>query len=60
MIRQTEAFLTLALRGHVHAPRIPRRRVDQGGFAELMQRPGGRAFAQRFWDRILDAVDVLG
>ena len=53
MIRQTNAFLTLALRGKIDSPRIPRRRLDQGGFAALLRRPGGKALARRIWDRLL-------
>src|SRR5690606_19045487 len=33
MIAETGAFLTWALRERPSLPRIPRRRVDQGGFA---------------------------
>jgi hypothetical protein len=34
-------------------PRIPVRRVADGGFARLMSTPGGRYRAERWWDKAL-------
>ena len=53
MIAQTGAFLTWAMAQDRGLPRIPRRRVDEGGFTELLQRPGARAAADRWWERTL-------
>lgn len=49
--REHSAFLTQALRTRlgVNVPRIPRRKVDDGGFDRLMQDPRGRAAAERWW-----------
>lgn len=51
MIRETSAFLSWALAQGADMPRIPRRRVSEGGFAGLMQVPGARAAAAAFWER---------
>ena len=57
MIAETNAFLDWALvEGH-RLPRIPRRRVDQGGFAELMRRPMARIMATHWWRRAVERVD---
>ncbi|MEM1211276.1 MAG: hypothetical protein AAGI68_03160 [Planctomycetota bacterium] len=54
MIRETSAFLTWALREERDLPRIPRRRVDRGGFAELLRRSAAaRAAVQHWWSRTL-------
>jgi hypothetical protein len=60
MIHETSAFLTWALTSGVRLPRIPRRRVDDGGFAEMMRLPAARAAVNYWWSRTLDAVDRLG
>lgn len=39
-------------------PRIPVRRVDEGGFEELMRRPGGRGLAEAWWDEALEMTPV--
>lgn len=57
-------WLTWALgRGDVKAappelPRIPVKRVDEGGFDDLRQRPGGSRLAEAWWDEALDMVPV--
>jgi hypothetical protein len=38
-------------------PRIPVRRVDEGGWSELMSRPVGPMQAQRCWDEILEGME---
>ena len=56
MIRETNAFLSWALREDRGLPRIPRRRADGagGGFGRaLMHRPQARAVARHFWVRTL-------
>ena len=58
--REHSAFLTQALctRLGVRAPRIPTRRVDDGGFDRLMGDPRGRRAAGRFWSgALVDADD---
>lgn len=58
MIAETGAFLTWALRERPSLPRIPRRRVDQGGFATMMRMPGARAAVARWWDAALDQIKL--
>lgn len=57
MIAETSAFLTWALSGDRGLPRIPRRRVDQGGFSQFVRQPGVRALIDRWWSRTLDMFD---
>ncbi|MDX1681895.1 MAG: hypothetical protein R3336_02135 [Phycisphaeraceae bacterium] len=52
MIRETSAFLTRALRRR-RMPRIPTRRLDQGGFTEILRHRGARAAANHFWRRMM-------
>jgi len=47
--RTHERWLTRALRSGMPLPRIPLRRVDEGGFEELLARPRGREVAARWW-----------
>ncbi|TVQ63658.1 MAG: hypothetical protein EA379_03425 [Phycisphaerales bacterium] len=39
-------------------PRIPLRRVSEGGFDDLLARPHGRRVAARWWARALDNDDL--
>jgi len=57
MIHETSAFLTWALSTNAAVPRIPIRRVDDGGFDMLMRMPGARQAVQRWWMRALDIMD---
>jgi hypothetical protein len=57
MIHQTNAFLNWAMSENRPLPRIPRRRVDEGGFTQLLLHPGARALARQFWERVLSADD---
>jgi hypothetical protein len=52
-----EAWLTRALSSGRAYPRIPLRKVEDGGFSNLMNRPGGRALAEMWWTAALDRVD---
>jgi hypothetical protein len=52
-----EAWLTRAVSSGKPYPRIPVRRVDEGGFDPLLARPGGRQRADRWWTAALDRVD---
>lgn len=54
MLAETNAFLNWAMREGHNLPRIPRRRVDEGGFSELLRRPAGRQAVQRWWLRVLN------
>ncbi len=56
MIDQTSAWLTWALDTNMPAPRIPTRRVDEGGFAVLQRLPGARVVFARWW---ADAINNL-
>jgi hypothetical protein len=59
MIDETSTFLTWALTEERDLPRIPHRRVDAGGFTEILLRPGGRALATRWWSRALETLDKV-
>jgi len=37
-------------------PRIPRRRVDRGGFAELLRRPNAAGIIACWWAKALDKI----
>jgi hypothetical protein len=52
-----EAWLTRALSSQRQYPRIPIRRVDQGGFDRLMSRPRGRKTADEWWDATFSRLD---
>ena len=56
MIDETGAWLTWALKSGVELPRIPRQRVDHGGYAQLLKSPGAKAAVEHWWYRTLDAV----
>lgn len=57
MIAETSAFLTWALNSGVELPRIPTRRVSDGGFDGWYARPGARAAMHRWWSRTIDLID---
>lgn len=58
MIREHSAWLTrmLGRSGDRRVPRIPVRRVSEGGFAKMMSTPAGRHRAERWWDRTLEKI----
>lgn len=56
MINETSAFLTWALRAHEDMPRIPARKVDDGGFNLMMKMPAFRQMVAEFWEKILGAL----
>jgi hypothetical protein len=62
MIAETSAWLTWALDHDLDAsattgwPRIPRRRVDLGGFGNLIHHPGARAAVHHWWMKTLGVV----
>ena len=51
-------WLTEAVQRPLDVPRIPTRRVDEGGFSAMLCRPGGRERAERWWDLALDRVPL--
>jgi hypothetical protein len=57
MIDETSAWLTWAMQSGVELPRIPRNRVDQGGFSGARRLPA--AVIAGFWQRTLDVVATL-
>jgi len=57
MIAETEVFLNWALANRSKLPRIPRRRVSEGGFTAILKNPGARALVGRFWSKALDVFD---
>ena len=57
MIADTEAFINWALANSDKMPRIPRRRVSEGGFTAILRNPGARAMVGRFWSKTLEVWD---
>lgn len=55
-IAETSAFLTWALSEDRRLPRIPRRRVDQGGFGEMMRRPLAGKIVAHWWSEALRRI----
>ncbi|MCA9311623.1 MAG: hypothetical protein KDA21_10485 [Phycisphaerales bacterium] len=56
--RVHEAWLTRALQEPERWPRIPTRRVADGGFDGVMSSAEGRAWAHGWWDRTLVEADA--
>ncbi len=56
MIATHNAFLEWALTEDRALPRIPTRRVDRGGFSEMMRLPGARMMAAHWWQTAIDRV----
>ncbi len=50
-------FLTLALRSGRKYPRIPIKRVDQGGYSGLMRLSEGEKRASMWWSAAMNRVD---
>lgn len=57
MRAEHEAFLSTAILHPGAYPRIPTRRSDAGGFGPMIERPGGRARAERWWSLAMDRVE---
>lgn len=55
-IAETNAFLSWAMKSDEPMPRIPRRRVDRGGFAQLLSRPNASGIIASWWGKALDKV----
>lgn len=56
MILEHARWLSWALRHRRRLPRIPVRKVSEGGFARLMATRRGREFAADWWDETLEQV----
>lgn len=56
MILEHTLWLNRAVRRPQQYPRIPVRRVSEGGFAGLMTRPTGRRIAFDWWKTALERV----
>jgi hypothetical protein len=57
MRQEHSAWLTDALLSERPYPQIPLRRVDEGGFDHLMQRPSGPERAASWWSAAFRRVD---
>ncbi len=57
--RVHEEWLTRALASRREYPRIPVRRVDEGGFDALRARAHGPARARRWWSLVLERLDPI-
>ncbi|MEM6258875.1 MAG: hypothetical protein AAGI37_11235 [Planctomycetota bacterium] len=55
-IAETNAFLNWAMQNEEPMPRIPRRRVDRGGFSQLLSRPNAGAIIACCWSKALERV----
>ena len=55
--RRHSRWLTRAMRVGVRVPRIPTRRVDEGGFDALMTTHEGREWASHWWSEALQSPD---
>lgn len=52
------AWLTRALGGELpESPRIPARRVTEGGFRTLLRTGYGRRWATDWWQRVLERLE---
>lgn len=54
MVMEHARWLSWALRHRRRLPRIPVRKVSEGGFARLMATRRGRAFAADWWEDALE------
>ncbi|WP_428386159.1 hypothetical protein [Mucisphaera sp.] len=59
MVAETNHFLNLALRGDIHTPRIPTRKVDEGGFGMLKNNIMGQLLVRHFWRSWINRDDDL-
>lgn len=55
-IAETNAFLSWAMKSNEPMPRIPRRRVDRGGFSQLLNRPNASSLIAYWWAKTLDKI----
>lgn len=53
-----QSWLTLAMRGEIGPfPRIPVRKVSEGGWDRIMRTPAGRRWADRWWRKTFQGMD---
>ncbi|MGP1345090.1 MAG: hypothetical protein ACTS3F_00295 [Phycisphaerales bacterium] len=53
-----QSWLSMAMRGEIGPfPRIPTRRVSDGGWDGLMRTEDGRRWARRWWHRAFRTMD---
>ena len=60
-IAETEAFLEWAMeeeRVGRPVPRVPRRRVDQGGFPPLLTTAAAKSAVRHWWGRVMDTLPL--
>ena len=55
-IAETNAFLSWALSTDRPLPRIPKRPVAKGGFAEMMRRPLAGKIVAHWWNQALERI----
>lgn len=55
--REHEVWLNHALRSGRRLPRIPRRKVSEGGFSAVTRTESGRRWAEAWWQGTLDTLD---
>lgn len=55
-IAETSAFLSWALASDRQLPRIPRRRVDRGGFTQMLKSPLAGKLITHWWASALDRI----
>lgn len=55
--RTHSRWLSRAIRAGARVPRIPTRRVDEGGFDADMATAEGRAWAREWWEHALASPD---
>jgi hypothetical protein len=55
--RLHSTWLTYALADPGRFPRIPARKVSDGGFARLVANPRGRAWADGWWSDTFDSLE---
>lgn len=57
MRRAHSSWLSRAVKHGSRPPRIPVRKVSEGGWDELMSTPEGRAWADEFWQGAFEHPD---
>ena len=58
MRRAHSEWLTGALKHGKRPPRIPIRKVSDGGWGSIMSTPEGQQWAREFWEQALDHPDA--
>lgn len=58
MRRAHSEWLTGAFKRGASPPRIPLRKVSDGGWGSIMSTPEGQAWAREFWEQALEHPDA--